>query len=84
MDETRLRDVVAGDLPVFFEHQRDPEANRTAAFPARDWDAFTSHWAKILGDVTVTIKTILVDGEVAGHIVSWKSDRKRIIGYWIG
>jgi len=45
----RLRDVTAGDLPAFFEHQRDPEANRMAAFPARDRDAFMAHWAKILG-----------------------------------
>jgi hypothetical protein len=31
-----LRDVVDSDLPIFFEHQRDPEAGRMAAFPSRD------------------------------------------------
>lgn len=35
-----LRDVVEGDLLAFFEHQRDPEANAMAAFPARDRKAF--------------------------------------------
>jgi hypothetical protein len=29
-----LRDVTEGDLPVFFEHQLDPEATRMVDFPA--------------------------------------------------
>jgi hypothetical protein len=31
-----MREVVDSDLDAFFEHQREPEANRMAAFPARD------------------------------------------------
>ena len=27
-----LREVVDSDLPIFFEHQRDPEGARMAAF----------------------------------------------------
>ena len=38
-----LRDVAEGDLPVFFEHQRNPVANRMADFPPRNWDAFVVH-----------------------------------------
>lgn len=34
-----LRDVEERDLPILFAHQRDPEATRMAAFPARDHDA---------------------------------------------
>ena len=79
-----LRDVVEADLAVFFEHQRDPEANRMASFPARDHDAFTAHWNKILADETLTTQAILVDGEVAGNIVSWVQDGDALIGYWIG
>jgi hypothetical protein len=45
-----LRDVTEENLPIFFEHQRDPEANRMAAFAARDRDAFMAHWTRILGD----------------------------------
>jgi hypothetical protein len=41
--DVRLRDVTDADLPVFYEHQRDPEATGMAAFPARDWDAFVKH-----------------------------------------
>ena len=36
-----LREVVDSDLDAFFEHQREPEANRMAAFPARDREAST-------------------------------------------
>ncbi len=55
-----------------------------AAFPARDREAFTAHWTKILGDDTVTTKTILFDGEVAGNVVSWERSGERLVGYWIG
>jgi RimJ/RimL family protein N-acetyltransferase len=79
-----LRDVVDTDLPVFLEHQRDPEANRMAAFPARDEDAFTAHWRKILADEKVTTKTIVFEGEVAGNILAFDRDGKREVGYWIG
>src|SRR5580704_3269906 len=79
-----LREVTQEDLPIFFEHQLDPEATRMAAFPARDRDAFMAHWMKILGDETVTIKAILLDGQVAGNIVCWERDSKRLVGYWIG
>ncbi len=79
-----LRDVTESDLPIFFEQQLDPDATQMAAFPARDRDAFTAHWTKILGDETVTIKTILLDGRVAGNIVSFEQFGKPQVGYWLG
>ena len=80
-----LRDVTEEDLPIFFEHQLDRDANQMAAFPARDRDAFMAHWRKnVLGDETVTAKTILFDGHVAGNVVSWGQSGERAIGYWIG
>ena len=79
-----LRDVTDGDLTIFFEHQLDPDANRMAAFPARDRDAFTAHWTKILGDETVTLKTIVFDGHVAGNMVSFEQLGEPQVGYWIG
>ena len=79
-----LRDVVESDLPIFFEYQRDAEANRMAAFPARDQEAFTVHWAKIRRDPTNILKTIAFEGEVAGNIGSWVADDKRLVGYWVG
>lgn len=83
-EHVTLRPVDPADLPIFFAHQRDPEAIRMAAFPARDHDAFTAHWAKILGDRTVLARTILVDGRVAGNLGSWTQDGARKLGYWLG
>jgi RimJ/RimL family protein N-acetyltransferase len=79
-----LRDVQEKDLPVFFEHQLDPDAIEMAAFPARDRDAHMAHWAKILADETVATKTIVSDGEVVGNVVSWVKGDRRVIGYWVG
>jgi len=83
-----LRDVTEADLPIFFEQQRDPAANRMAAFTAKDpadREAFTAKWAKILGDDTVK-KAILVDGQVAGSVQSfvapWSGQLE--VTYWVG
>jgi len=79
-----LRRVTESDFPVLYEQQLDPEATRLAAFPSRDWPAFQAHWRKILADETVTNRTILADGEVAGHIGCWAWSGEPEIGYWIG
>jgi RimJ/RimL family protein N-acetyltransferase len=80
-----LRDVDEGDLPIFFEQQCDEDAIRMAAFPARDWDAFMAHWrTKVLGDPSARKKTIVVNGGVAGNILSWDHGGTRLVGYWIG
>lgn len=80
----QLREVVSDDLPILFEHQRDPDATRMAAFPARDWPAFAAHWDRILHDDTVIVRAITLEGAVAGNIGSFEQDGKRLIGYWIG
>lgn len=82
--EVGLRGVTEDDLPVFFEHQRDPEANRMAAFPPRDRDAFVVHWTTILRDASVVARTVLLDGEVAGNVVAFDYEGRREVGYWIG
>lgn len=81
----RLRDVTENDLSIFFEQQHDPVANLMAAFPARTKDAFITHWTtKILCDEAALKKTILFGEAVAGNILSWQPDDKRLVGYWIG
>lgn len=80
-----LRNVVEGDLRIFFEHQRDPEATSMAAFAAREWDAFISHWRhKVLGNRANEVRTILVDDQVAGYVSSWEQDGRRLVAYWVG
>ncbi len=84
MNETiQLRDVEAADLALIFEHQRDPVAVAMVDFRSRGAMAFAEHWAKILADDTVLKQTVVVDGEIAGHIGSWTSDGKRELGYWL-
>jgi hypothetical protein len=95
--KVRLRDVEADDLPLFFEHQRDPIAVAMVAFQSRDRAAFDQHWAKLLADDSLFKKTIVVvsavsaenhlasavsaEEQVAGNIGSWTADGKREVGY---
>jgi RimJ/RimL family protein N-acetyltransferase len=79
-----LREVVDDDVPIFYEHQADPEAIRMAAFPAREYDSHMAHWAQVRADETGILRTIVVEGQVAGNVVSWPADGRRMVGYWIG
>lgn len=79
-----LRNVTDEDLPIFFEHQRDPEALRMAAFPSRERDAFMTHWRTNVLRPENRTRTIVMDGVVVGNIGSWEQDAMRLVGYWIG
>lgn len=78
-----IRPVREEDLPILFEHQRDPEANAMAAFPPRDREAFMEHWAKILSDPSCEARAIELDGRVAGNVGSFEFEGRREVGYWI-
>jgi RimJ/RimL family protein N-acetyltransferase len=76
-NSVQLRDVIESDLPIFFDHQLGPDANYMGAFTARDptdRDAFMAHWARILSDETITIQSILFNGQVAGSVASYKDE----------
>jgi RimJ/RimL family protein N-acetyltransferase len=80
-----LREVGLGDLPVIFEHQRDPEAARMAAFTPRELPAFMEHWkTKILGEPTACARAVVEGTQVAGFVVTWTQADRRLLGYWIG
>ncbi|HTS72745.1 MAG TPA: GNAT family N-acetyltransferase [Gaiellaceae bacterium] len=79
-----LRDVTESDLDVFYEHQREPEANEMAIFPARDRAAFDAHWQRVRANDSAITRTIVSGGEVAGNIGSWEQDGRRLVGYWVG
>ena len=83
-DTVTLRPVEPADLPIFFEHQRDPAGIVMAGVGGRDREAFDEHWAKILADDTGRIRTIVAGGQVAGNILSFERDGRREVGYWIG
>jgi len=81
-----LRLVIDEDLPVFFEHQRDPQAVYMAAFTARDPEdrsAFNVHWLKIRNNLECRIRTIIFETQVAGYVSSYETDGQPEVTYWI-
>lgn len=82
--ETLLRHVQAGDIPVFYEQQRDPVAVELAAFPARERDAFEAHWQKIMANPQNWMRTIECAGTVCGNVVAFLRNGVWEIGYWLG
>src|SRR4051812_3399973 len=55
-----------------------------AAVTSRDREAFDLHWSFIRADEAVVLRTIEVDGEVAGNIGSFIDGGRVMVGYWIG
>lgn len=86
-DNVQLRLVADSDLPIFFEHQRDPLGVHMAAFTVQDPDdraAFDDHWRRLLSDPTILMRTIEVNGQPAGHVSSYVGDVGLEITYWLG
>jgi RimJ/RimL family protein N-acetyltransferase len=86
-NDVLLRDVTEGDFEAFFDHQLDPEAGQMAAFTVKDptdRGAFMARWARIYANTAITKKTIVADGQVAGHVLSFEQFGKPSVSYWIG
>ena len=82
-----LREVLEGDIQVFFEHQLDPGAREMAAFGAddpHDRPAYFERWRRILADDSIAKRTILVAGVVAGHLMAFERAGRPEVGYWLG
>lgn len=85
----RFRPVAPADLDTLFEYQRDPEANRMAAFTAPDPNdraAFDRHWNRILSSPDIDARVIEVGGRLAGSIVLWRDEALDgpEVSYWLG
>jgi RimJ/RimL family protein N-acetyltransferase len=78
-----LREVVDDDVAVFYAHQADPAASRLAGVPSRSREAHDAHWARIRADPEVVVRAVVVDGAVAGQVLSFPRDGVRELGYWI-
>ncbi len=86
IEKLKLRDVTESDLPLIFEHEQDPEAIHMAAFTHEDpsdREAFMAHWGRLLKSESIIKKSILLDGDLVGHIASWVQEGDREITYWI-
>lgn len=82
-----LREVLEEDLPLFFAHQQEPEALYMAAFTPKEpanWEAFLAHWSRLLADATILARTIVVAGQVVGHVGSFAEAGRREVTYWLG
>ena len=87
--DVTLRKVADGDLDAFFAHQQEWEAVHMAAFTAKDpldRDAFDERWRRMRTSGDVTVRTVFVDGVVAGHVASWVDPELGApeVTYWIG
>jgi RimJ/RimL family protein N-acetyltransferase len=85
--DVRLRPVIDSDLEQFFNNQRDPEACYMAAFSARDPNdraAFEARWQRIRADETVILRTVLVDGAVAGYVTHFELFGDPAVAHWLG
>lgn len=82
--QLRLRATRPGDLPVFFEHHRDIAAAAIAGSRIRERGAFDDHWRRILADPRCIVRTVTVDGQVAGYVTTFVQHGRREIAYWIG
>ena len=82
-----LREIEDHDLAVLFEHSRDREAIRMAAFTSPEADDrtnFERRWARLRSDSSTTNRVIEIDGRVVGHIASFNLEGHREVTYWIG
>ncbi|MEU4746223.1 GNAT family N-acetyltransferase [Actinosynnema sp. NPDC023658] len=81
-----LREVTVGDVLVFFDHQRDPQAVRMAAFTSADPSdraAFLVRWARNLADESTVTRTVVFDGEVVGHVARFTRFGRPEVTCWI-
>jgi len=82
-----IRAVETSDLETFYVQQLDPEANRMAAFVGKDPTdkaAFHAHWNKILHEPRIINRTIVADGQIAGHIACFPDGEHMEVTYWLG
>jgi Acetyltransferase (GNAT) domain len=82
-----LREIEDRDFDVLFEHSRDRDAIRMAAFTSPEADdrtSFERRWARLLSDASTTNRVVELDGRVVGHIASFDLEGQREVTYWIG
>ncbi|MFE2292848.1 GNAT family N-acetyltransferase [Streptomyces sp. NPDC059452] len=82
-----LREVLDSDLPTFWEHLSDPEAQYVAAVTRKyhyERAHFDTYWASIRSNPEVLMRAVLADDEVVGHAAVYGPPNEREVTYWIG
>lgn len=83
-----LRATRAGDRDELFRIQLDPEANRMAAFTAKDPSdraAYDAHFARFSAREDYDARTVRCDGRIVGSVARWIDAETGMpeITYWI-
>ena len=84
--EITLREVRQADLEVFWAQMSDKQAQHMAAVTRGyhyDRAAFDTHWDKVRSDPAVIVRTVLADGQVAGHAAVFGPADEREVTYWV-
>lgn len=74
------------DLNAFFQFQLDSEANYLAAFTPKnpnDKTAYIEKYTRHLADPTINMRTIKVNGVIAGSLAKYIMQNEAEITYWI-
>ncbi|MFZ1023215.1 MAG: GNAT family N-acetyltransferase [Thermoplasmata archaeon] len=86
-DELVLREVSETDLPILVEFETNLEGRWMAAFGAKDpidRETVLQHWRKLLRDDSAVVRTIVLEGKVAGYVLRAELLGKPCVAYWIG
>lgn len=81
-----LRPTTEGDLSHLFEIQLDKNAIQMAAFTPKDPTdkiAYYEKWKRLLTDLTINIRTIVVNDLIVGSIAKYVMEGEAEITYWI-
>lgn len=84
-EDVLLRPVEPSDIPLFFTHASDREALRVAAFapaPPADLKAYRARWSRLLSSADTLVRTVVHDGNVVGHLISFPRLGRREVGGW--
>jgi RimJ/RimL family protein N-acetyltransferase len=78
-----LRNTIEQDLSILYSIQKEQEGYEMAVVIPREEVEFFRHWREnILSNSEVVIRTVEVDGEVAGDVTSFVRNGRRLVGYW--
>ena len=81
-----LRITGSADLGQLFLFQLDPEACYLAAFMPKDHtdkEAYIIKYTAFLSNPTINMRTILVNGSIAGSVAKYVMEGDAEITYWI-
>ena len=81
-----LRQVEINDLDAIFEHMRDQESVRMAAFTPEDpsdRNRFDAHMEMVMSNPEGTLRAVTSDDLLVGTIASFVSDGATEVTYWI-